>query len=294
MKYFALAMLLAVLQTAPPAPRKAPDNASSSSKNIKQDSGNLQTPSVAATPQIDRQSGETPTDTHAQEATVIRESAPVPKPGKDWWDKAYVIFTGLLVIVGGLAVGYAVKTLRAIERQALSMRRQTTHLRNSVIQARRAANAAKKSADFAELATKLAECADVLLLRVGIVLNPRTQRLDGDAHVELEFKNFGRTRADDTRFTVSLQLPDVPDDDAIPEKIAVIMGAGDTQIVGFHRFREWLTQETFDKFLRGEIVLRFSARAAYDDVFGESHSAQFSAYFDHRTRVFRVAENKAR
>lgn len=180
MKYFALAMLLAVLQTAPPVPRKAAGNASISSKNVKQDPGHQQAPSgpALATPQIDKRSGETPTDTHAQETIVIRESAPVPKAGKDWWDRAYVIFTGLLVIVGGLAVGYAVKTLRAIERQALSMRYQTTHLRNSVIQARKAANAAKRSAEFAELATKASECADVLLDGVSVVVGASQPPLD--------------------------------------------------------------------------------------------------------------------
>ncbi len=39
------------------------------------------------------------------------------KAGKDWWDKAYVIFTGLLVIIGALGVRSAIKSLRLIERQ---------------------------------------------------------------------------------------------------------------------------------------------------------------------------------
>jgi hypothetical protein len=71
--------------------------------------------------------------------------------GTDWWYRAYVIFTGALVIVGAVGVRYAIKTLKAIERQALSMRRQTTHLRHSVVYARRSARAANKSATAALL-----------------------------------------------------------------------------------------------------------------------------------------------
>jgi hypothetical protein len=124
MKYFALAMLLAVLQSAPPAPRKASGNASSSGKSIKQDAGNLQAPLVAATPPTDKQSGEPPSDAHAQETIVIRESAPVPKTNKDGWDKAPVILTGVLVVVGALGVRAAFRTLKAIETQATVMAEQ--------------------------------------------------------------------------------------------------------------------------------------------------------------------------
>jgi hypothetical protein len=149
MKYLALAILLAVLQTASPVSRTAPDNAKSSGENVKQGSGNQRTPSGQPSPHpnIDKQSGDTTTDTHAQETIVIRESVPMPKPRKDWWDKASVIFAGLLVGIGGYGVWMAKKSLKVIERQAVSMRRQTTHLKNSVIQARDAAIAAKKSAD---------------------------------------------------------------------------------------------------------------------------------------------------
>jgi len=205
MRYLVLTALLAVMQTAP-SPRKVPDSASGSSRNVKQGAADQQTPSVPAMPPTDKHSAEAPAETHALENAVVRESVP-PKPRKDGWDKASVAFAGLLVGIGAYGVLMAKRTLKAIERQALSMRYQTTHLRNSVIQARRAANAAKKSAEFSELATKLAECADVLLLRVGIVLNPNTQRLDGDAHVSLEFKNFGRTEQTTLRLLLPCNFP---------------------------------------------------------------------------------------
>jgi hypothetical protein len=289
MKVFALTVLLAVMQAGP----LAADDPASRSKNVSHNSDHQQTPTDApsaipekSTRHVDQDSGKAPAETNAKETTVIREAAPVPKPGKDWWDKAYVIFTGLLVIVGGLAVGYAVKTLRAIERQALSMRYQTTHLRNSVIQARKAANAAKRSAEFAELATKASECADVLLDGVSVVVGA-SQQLDGQACVRFRFRNFGRTRANNTKFDCRLMLPNVPDDPG-PMLIPVVMGAGDSQDVSFQRFIEWLNKPTFDAFLRGEIKLRFNANINFEDVFGQSHSASYAGIFDSRSRLFRV------
>lgn len=289
------AVILAVMQTAPLGAETAANNTASASEAIQHDAAKKEKGSEASIPVKNSDSPDKnqlpsnpPSNADKHISIVIQQPTSV-----SGWEKAYVILTALLVVVGAVGIGYAIQTLRAVQRQAVSMRRQTTHLRNSVIQARRAANAARKSADFAEVATTLAERADVLLLRVGVVPNSRTQRLDGDAYVEMEFKNFGRTRANNNRFTVSLQLPDVPNDDAVPDNVAVIIGAGDTQIVGFHRFREWLTQETFDKFLRGETVLRFSAKVTYDDVFGGSHFAQFGGYFDHRAKMFRVQENEA-
>jgi hypothetical protein len=121
MKYAVLAVLLAVMQASPPVPRKAANNSGDGGKNVKQDSSRQQAPPstpVVSTPHVDQNSRETPSDANAQETIVVSESAPVPKAAKDWWDKAYVIFTGLLVIIGGLGVGFAVRTLRAIEWQA--------------------------------------------------------------------------------------------------------------------------------------------------------------------------------
>jgi hypothetical protein len=36
---------------------------------------------------------------------------------KDWWDKSYVIFTGLIFVVGAIGTLFAVQTLRSIRRQ---------------------------------------------------------------------------------------------------------------------------------------------------------------------------------
>lgn len=53
---------------------------------------------------------------NTQETVIIREPAAVPQT--DGWTHASVIATWLLVIIGGLGVCAALRTLKAIRRQA--------------------------------------------------------------------------------------------------------------------------------------------------------------------------------
>jgi hypothetical protein len=60
-----------------------------------------------------KQRSETPdqaqSGVEAPQTIVIREPAPAPMPGKDCWDKASVVFSGLLVLVGVVGTFYAIK-----------------------------------------------------------------------------------------------------------------------------------------------------------------------------------------
>jgi len=159
MKLFYIAMLLTVMQTSPPIPRQATNNAAGSSQNIQQYTAAKQVPSSSAivknpsaAPE-EQNSTNKPTDTNAQEAIVIREPVPV-SVGKDWWDRAYIVFTGLLVLIGGIGVLAAFRTLKIIERQtrsihhqAIQVRKQTYIFKKSAKAAQKAAEAAKTSAD---------------------------------------------------------------------------------------------------------------------------------------------------
>lgn len=140
-----------------------------------------------------------------------------------------------LFIAGVVGIIVAIRTLKAIRRQGLSMRRQTTHLRNSVAQAKKAADAARRSADAYEKATRLTERADVLLESAGIILSATTGVFDGHARVVLRFKNFGRTRARDVSFRVRLIIPEVPDAN-IRELPHMVLGADQGQSVSFEPF----------------------------------------------------------
>jgi hypothetical protein len=53
------------------------------------------------------------------------------KTGPDWWNRTYVIFTGLLVGVGICGVLYARKSLNAIESQLERMKEQVAQMKSS-------------------------------------------------------------------------------------------------------------------------------------------------------------------
>ena len=131
MKVIALTVLLTIAQAAPPVPRKAANPQTSATQNIKDNANNNQGPSDAhpplkqqTKPAQTQDKGQDPSDADARQTIVIRESTPVPKVGKDWWDKAYVIFTGALVVIGFVGVGCAVVTLWAIRAQVTVMAQQ--------------------------------------------------------------------------------------------------------------------------------------------------------------------------
>src|SRR5580704_14105467 len=131
MKILALAVFLAVMQASPPSPRKAPNPQTGATQNVTTDNESNQPPSNArallkqqAESAHTQDKGQTPADTDAKQTIIIREPAPVPKVGKDGWDKAYVIFTGGLVVIGFVGVGCAVVTLWAIRAQVKVMAEQ--------------------------------------------------------------------------------------------------------------------------------------------------------------------------
>jgi hypothetical protein len=124
MKLLLLAVLLSVMQTAPPVLRQAPDNPTAHGQSINKDSSQNQAPiappSVQNTtaPEKDSQSRNGQPKTDAQETIVVRELPPVTvNASSDWWSRAYVVLTGFLVLIGGLGVRFALRTLRAIESQ---------------------------------------------------------------------------------------------------------------------------------------------------------------------------------
>src|SRR5437899_8930226 len=112
MKYLILAVLLAVAQTAVPVPRKTADTAARSGQSVKKDTKTQKQPaspppaapeSIAAKP--DQGQSQNPSSANPKETIIIREPTSVSR--KDAWDKAYVVFTGLLFVIGGIGVWLA-------------------------------------------------------------------------------------------------------------------------------------------------------------------------------------------
>jgi hypothetical protein len=124
MKILALAMLLSVMQATPPIPRQASNSSAGGSQSIKKDSNKKQAPTTAPSipnavkPETNHNTGDSQAKTDTQETVVISKLPAVTvNTPPDWWNRAYVIFTGLLVFIGGGGIWAAIRTLRAIESQ---------------------------------------------------------------------------------------------------------------------------------------------------------------------------------
>jgi hypothetical protein len=138
MKSLLFAVLLAVMQTPAPVPRKSPDPNDRTPQNIKSNPDGEKTPSqqpptivkpISAEP--DQRDSHTPTAENAQQPITVRKLPPVSVM-KDGIDRLSIFFTGVLIIVGSFGVRAAFRTLRAIGRQADQMVIQNTRLEESI------------------------------------------------------------------------------------------------------------------------------------------------------------------
>jgi hypothetical protein len=148
MKYLILAVLLAVLQTPPPVPRKTTDSAANTSQKIPPKTSNNQTPTAPprppvntnAAPNHDAARNEQGTD-NAQNPVIVGK-LPTVSIKKDWSDWGIWGFSALLVVVGALQVWVLI-------RQANIMGKHAEHLKNLTAAANDSARAAKEGADAA-------------------------------------------------------------------------------------------------------------------------------------------------
>jgi hypothetical protein len=155
--------------------------------------------------------------------------------------------------------------------------------------AEKAANAAKKSAEVAEMALKIVERADVLLNAASLTMvtaqaTHTNTPLSPYSRVSLEFRNFGRTRADNVICLVKLIIPGVPE--SVPPREPFVLGPGATQTVTFQPFKQTLTEKTYKDIESGAIELKFPGILNYQDIFGESHGIACKGILDPRTGKF--------
>jgi hypothetical protein len=130
MKILALAVLLAVVQTGPPVPRKATDNPTHASSNVKDDSQSDKAPTHDSVTAV-KTPANGPTESNGDqqsgkdgEHTVGISKLPPVSVTKDWADWGVWAFSGLLVIVGFLQIWLLRGTLRSLQHQTALMERQ--------------------------------------------------------------------------------------------------------------------------------------------------------------------------
>ena len=136
-----LAVLLAVTQTPVPAFGQASNNSASTGGSVLHDGKQQQTPAAppipaanpAASPENHSSTGNEGGNNTTP--TVSVRELPAVSISKDWADKSYWLFSGLLVLVGAFQVVLLWRTLRKISdqetrmgEQVAEMRTQATHM----------------------------------------------------------------------------------------------------------------------------------------------------------------------
>jgi hypothetical protein len=168
MKLAIIAMLLTIVQTAAPISRQATDNSANDPGKIKHRSTNNQNPTHPIAPLLNpentsghQDSGDQPKADNTEHSIDVSK-LPTVSIASGWRDDLSIVFTGLLVVIGSLGVCAAVRTLRAVERQA----------------------------DIMENSLKVVEAADVGIESASLI---PVGAITPDSHIALRLKNFGRT-----------------------------------------------------------------------------------------------------
>jgi hypothetical protein len=123
MKTVLLTLLLAILHTAPAVPQKPSDRPAARDHSLANPSAGQKTPTTsspavpsAAMPAEEKREARPSTAPNSDQPIVVRSLPPVTVAA-DWWTKFYVIFTGILMLVGAVGVVGAYRTLKKIEEQ---------------------------------------------------------------------------------------------------------------------------------------------------------------------------------
>jgi hypothetical protein len=162
------------------------------------DSSGAPTPSRQETIRATRE-GNAPDGGNTEQSVRIRE-LPSIIVKRDWIDRISVLCSAALVIVGGVGIGYAIKTLRAVERQAMANEEQLKEIRKQ-----------------GEVARVNSEAA---LLTVKATINSERpwmfteiERLPGTVSLfNVRFTNHGRTPAEIVAFDFHIDCRKSTDD----------------------------------------------------------------------------------
>ena len=101
-------MLFAVVQASSPVPRKTDDRPAHAAYNVKDHASSNKSPAAQSQVSVDappkkENSRDSVAAENAQRPIKVDELPPVSVT-KDWLDKVYIFFTGVLILVGGLGV----------------------------------------------------------------------------------------------------------------------------------------------------------------------------------------------
>lgn len=142
--------MLALFQTVPSIPQKPAQASGSAKEGVRKKTTTQQVSSPPLSVKEPRASGDDKASSNVsnpnEHITVVVQQ-PTSVPG---WEKAYVLLTAGLVIVGAVGIRYAVKTLRAVQSQASTMQGQLEVMRGQLSQMQTSGEQTDKLIEHAE------------------------------------------------------------------------------------------------------------------------------------------------
>src|ERR1700733_4903370 len=117
-------MFLSVVQASSPIPGKTPNNSTSTGSEVQDKTQDKNTNTEPTTPAVSQDQpqghdahGSEQNSNNAEQPVTVSKLPPVSIT-KDWTDRFYWLFSGLLVVIGGLQIWLLVRQLNTINRQA--------------------------------------------------------------------------------------------------------------------------------------------------------------------------------
>jgi hypothetical protein len=264
------------MQTPVPAPGKAPDSSTSTGDKIQDQSKGKRTPANMSPPTIDQNQSQT-TEAHgnkqgnnnAEQLITVGKFPPVSIT-KDWTDRFYWGFSGLLVVVGGFQIWLLIRQLKIINRQTDIAEQQRTQMAQAGEQTERIIAQMKET--------------EVRDLRAYVGVSKILLDLENMQVPEglVEIQNFGKTPAYKVRhntaigiqtYPPSAPLPEIPQ----PERASVTVIFPQIKNLGKVALKKPLPQG----FIVGtpNLTVYVYGNIRYEDAFGNQRTSNFRFIF---------------
>jgi hypothetical protein len=291
------AVFFAVTQAPVPTSGQTPNHPANAGGSVQGNGKTDKKPSAPPPPIIqpvqatkEQYDGSTEAGENKPQPVAIRDF-PTVSVRKDWADKSYWLFSGLLVIVGGFQVFLLWRTLGAIKRQAVTMEKSA---QNAVADAAAAAvttqetlAAIKRQADTLEGQTEAAlrQIRDTKNReRARLALHPKTitEIVVNDLYpmIDLEIENVGYSHAFNLRIearceiTASLTEPEGGEMQSVAVSIVQVGGERSQTSIALSYDEEVVCAGAKN------LYAHLWGSGTYDDVYGDSYPLSFRYFMD--------------
>jgi hypothetical protein len=131
-------------------------------------------------------------------------------------------------------------------------------------------------------AVRLTQRADVLLDSIDVRPANDPPSIWPNTEVQLHFRNYGPTRANDVRFSIDLTIAGAMKKEASqngPLLPPIVIAANENSPASFPLLGQMFEAEDIKRASRGDAEMRFTATATYVDVFGKRHRSHYTGIY---------------